>query len=619
MFRSPRLVLFLAAFVLTLPIIAAPTPAPSQTTESGNLLKLLPKETDLVFVIRDMSDLKRKIAGSPMATIWNHPGVHQYVEQFGKEIEKNLREFHKGTGIKLEDLLSVFDGQMLFAVSDLKEYLARAKDCIKNKKEFEEVGLPNMCLIAETRAKGGEATGYVKTLLSKGVEADKKFYVKKDDFRGVEITAFGDEQVPLYHVQVPNMLVFTSTRTSAERLIAAHTKGGGESIADKADFQQAMRKVGTSNDVALYMDFTCVPDVVDVIVTAAIGGRGMPIPGIDSLVKGIVNEICGLDCLRSYTFGIKLDGAGLSCNAFIATKGEAKGMVSLIRGKSEKIVPTSIPKEATYFGIFNLEVGPFWTALEKTISEFMKSQAEANPDFPAMNPFDMVEMMFGVDIKEDIIDNIGSTVTFYMLPVASAPEGKRRWQQRTMFEMGVFGRAVFLVALKDEAKLSAVMNKLLSRPDAGGEVEKEEYMGKTIYKDKGAGDQAPAFGIVNGQFAVAMKLDDLKGYIRRAGKAVESIAETDDYRQMAPWVPATCSGLLYCDSRYYHQSMQDNLEVWRQLFAKRGSADDIDLTKLPDEEFWKGLIVGMVGTIVPESDGIFSASYLKFRTGGIRK
>lgn len=619
----------ISACVATLVFLSAG--AEPQTRSNQSNLKFLPPNTDVVVVVRNIEELKAKFGEAPFSTFWNHPGIQQVVNKIQNEMDADLKKFRSKVGFTISDFLSVFDGEVIFACSDTISYCEymmkreRKKSSDENDrgagKDEKNVPLPDLYFVADVKRKGDEAAKYMKSIFSKASEEEKTFRVNRDSFRGVELFAFGDDKVTCQYAQFDNLFVVTTTLKAMEQFIVMKQKGG-ESVADQPDFQKAMKKIGASNDIYLSINFTSVNKMIAKAIEAGLADSpmGAEREANARLVDGLLNDCLGLNCLTTVAGGFAIESGGMSSNFFFATKGEAKGLIKLIGGKNDKLAfPSYIPKDATWASIGEYEIAPFWASLEKMVGDFVKSKAKDNPDFPAVNPFDMMEMMLGFDIKEDVIDNLGPTVVVYT--------GKPAGQDEK--EASEHPKFVLVLSLKDEKKTAGILAKLQKNPQFGRMLKSEEYLGKTLYTVGGEG----AVAVFNNMWVIG-SLDEVKGLVRRVGKEVESISDNESYRQLSPWVPATCSALSYADGSYYYQifkaivtGMGDS--PMRKRRAPRLPDDEngdegnpfegIDPKKLPDEEFFTNLLVGSVSSTVVDTDGIVFQSYAKFRTGRMRK
>ena len=156
------------------------------------------------------------------------------------------------------------------------------------------------------------------------------------------------------------------------------------------------------------------------------------------------------------------------------------------------------------------------------------------------------------------------------------------------------------LGLKDSQGIQATLTTIEDTRRIPGMV--REFRGVSIYELQGP--QTVVIAVTNDNLVIASKAEMLEAVIRNDG-SVESLADSDEYRQFESFVPGETSGFSF---QKQDAQIQTAYEMMKSL-PQSEETGDLDFSTLPPFEQIKKYLRPTVSYFVPDERGAFSMSF----------
>ncbi|MFQ5844051.1 MAG: DUF3352 domain-containing protein, partial [Planctomycetota bacterium] len=311
----------------------------------------------------------------------------------------------------------------------------------------------------------------------------------------------------------------------------------------------------------------------------------------------------GVRGIQGLAFSMDLGDRGVSQAFYVHAPGRKTGILKLFGGENAGLGPPAfVPPEVAQAFTLALDFQLLWAEARRVMNEIRPGSAEMMDA-----QLEMFKQSMGVDIQADLIGNLGKNLTFYQLPPpekAAEEEGKAVEGEEgpgaaptvpptpvTVFSMGVENKEKFE---------NAVSTLLLA---FGMPMEEQEYLGVKI-RVEDAGEMQPCFAVLEERFVFATHLDALRSVIRRQGKEVRGLVDTEEFARAMERVPGKRIGVSYSNP-------EQAMKMMGTMFAalQQENPLGVDLSKFPSGEVFAKYLDVAGGAVVNAEDGILMTSY----------
>jgi hypothetical protein len=453
-----------------------------------NLATLLPEETTVfmsmqdsyLFEKLDQHPLYKPVMGSALTKI-----IAPWMEQQREARAKADKIYKEETGMSLDELQKVFNGQMAiamkmdFAQLMLGVRMAPGDGAPEIPKDFFDMVMATKFsgddALAEKLARAygrifkemaAEAAGGAPLPIAKFPE---DFNFTKDEHAGVKTSTWKLKSGVKSFIESPSYAVFDGTlvislseqglRGSLDR-----AKKGAKSLADSPR-HEALAKVSKESDMVAYFD---ISTVVRSLMNAAAKEGG---PGAGQTLTAM--RALGIQKLDLLYMTADLS-KGRSDMEFGLSFHDNPGIMKVLATDGPGIVPNFLPADADSASHSTIHFDRMLTAIEGLVKEAMPAMGDM-----IGQQLDEMKKDTGVDIRKDVIGNIGPDVISATLPAVENATAAA--DDEEVIEPTILG-----VKVKDRKALELAVATLINKaaPD-GAMIEKREYQGATINVLKG--------------------------------------------------------------------------------------------------------------------------------------
>ena len=356
-----KLLRHLSVGLLTAGLLQAAVPPPPQ---------LFPQDTLLLATVPDWTAAQSSLGSAPLGQLWSDPAMRPFRDKFEAQFrEKFLGTLEKDLGIKSQDFLPLFQGQISFGA--LKA----------DWKPSDEASNPTFVVVVDTRDKSDQLKTRLAEVRQKLTEAKKP--IRTEKIRDLEFTTVviepptsadaepdeddeKPEKLELTFGQADSALVVATSTAGLDRVVARLTGGSVPVLGESADFQTA-ESAAAFRDSAAYV-YLQAGGLLDALKAGTSEVKEGGMFGIEpqQAIAGL-----GLDGLRSVAGSLRQTPAGLTGRTLIVVP-EAKrvGLVKLIRFEAKDSAPPAfVPADVIKFQRIRINGQQVWTGLESLIQQ----------------------------------------------------------------------------------------------------------------------------------------------------------------------------------------------------------------------------------------------------------
>ncbi|MBN9689628.1 MAG: hypothetical protein J0M24_05265 [Verrucomicrobia bacterium] len=352
----------LSVGLLAAGLLHAAVPPPAQ---------LFPQDTLLLATVPDWTAAQGSLGSAPLGQLWADPAMRPFRDKFEAQFrEKFLGTLEKDLGIKSQDFLPLFQGQISFGA--LKA----------DWKPSDEDSNPTFVVVVDTRDKSDQLKTRLAEVRQKLTEAKKP--IRTEKIRDLEFTTVviepppdssaepdeADDQKPdkleLTFGQADSALVVATSTAGLDRVVARLTGGSVPVLGESTDFQTAETAAGFRDSAAyVYLQASGLLEALKA-GTSEVEAGGMF--GIEpkQAIAGL-----GLDGLRSIAGSIRQTSSGLAGRTLIVVPETKRvGLMKLIRFEAKDTAPPAfVPADVVKFQRVRINGQQVWTGLESLVQQ----------------------------------------------------------------------------------------------------------------------------------------------------------------------------------------------------------------------------------------------------------
>ncbi len=602
------------ALAALLPLLAF-RPAPA--AEGVRLERLLPEKCPLVYLVEDAPTLLANWEKTSLARAWNDPAIMKFLAPLRQEMEIDTWDetCQEETGFTLKEFLDLFRGQVAIAITDLSGFANKDEEpgppitiMPGEEKKIEWTELKKIeddgpasggVLLAEI----GENREAVEKLIAKGLEPMQKtaepgveYRELTEEFQGetlhIQQKTRGAEAVDAHACWafVQDLFMFGLSREDLQKAIAAFKKGGADaSLASSVHFQKVRARTPGS-DLLVYVDLEAA------LPFAQQEAEEIPENPMGITKEGVIKAL-GLDVLQAAYLSARLGDDATELQAGILYR-EPKGLVKLLAAPMAGTPPRAgfIPPDATHFGACTFSLKTFWETLEGILNDL-------SPQLLGLIQMQLqqVAAQTGVDIKKDLLDNLGGEIVTATVPRPTEPgKAPAPEDEDTLVVLSVANRQALETAL--EALKTALA--------PGGEMfEKRDYLGTTLHSFKlplpvpeGQPEKQLTYALMDRYLVVCVgSSGPIEGVLAALAKPGASVWEREEVRKALGTLKPKESGVGYADSR---SSVSQIIENVARIQEQMGGNGPFDLDAKPDAELLGRHFGALVSAAYVEPDGL---------------
>ena len=608
--------LALAAF---LPLLVF-SPAPA--AEPVRLERLLPEKCPVVLLIEDTPRLLANWEKTSLARVWSDPAIMKFLAPLrGKmEIDTWDETCQKETGFTVKEILGLAKGQVVIACTDLsafprKEEAAAGPEAMEEappgenapaepeEDDFharEDDDFQNGLLIL---ARIGENREALEKLMAKGLEHSQKkakpgveYRVITEEFQGetlhIEQKTRGNETVDTHDcwALAQDLFMTAPSKEDLQKAISNLKKGGADaSLTSSAHFQKVRARTGAS-DLLVYANLEAI------LPFAMERADDIPENPMGITKEGLFKAL-GADVLQAAFLSVRLGDDATELQAGLLYR-EAKGLVKLLAAPMAGTPsrPAFIPQDAAQFtaGTFNLKI--FWETLEGILND-------VSPQLlgQVQMMLGMMTAQTGVDIKKDLLDNLGGEIV-----TANVPRPREPGKAPTLEDQD----SLVVLSVTNRQALETALEALKTAASPGGEMfEKRDYLGTTLHSFKlplpvpeGQGEKQLTYALTDRYLLVCVgSSGPLESVLAALAKPGPSVWERAEVRKALETLRPKEASVGYYDLR---ASISQMLETATKLQERTGGDGPFDLEAKPDAELLARYFETLAAAVYVEPDSL---------------
>lgn len=555
--------------------------AKAQTLVPGD--QVLPKDTYMYFSIPSVERMKTGFANSSTGMLWADPAFDDFKAEinsaFSSEMEEGLAEVQEALGLSLEELLSIPQGEVCFALSATSGNKMGA------------------VIIMDY----GSNESAINGLLEKAVGALSQVPdLEQADttINGTDVTMFKitneiSTKTPLakeFGWFLKDGRMVASNSSAVLDAILANWEGSSDaSLKANSVFAYVMEKCQSDSEKDMVVAYVDPIGMVNKLVqTGSLGeaglGAGMALGFLPTLGLSQMKAIGSVG-------QFDVDGFEAVSRSFIYTDQPPMGAMRIFMLDEVAAAPPSWVKEgASMYASTKWKIADAYDAIESLVDMFQ------GPGTLATLVDQMASQEPQVHIKTDVIDQMDGSMQLVSAPGDSSS--------------GTPGdQMLFALGVRDSAAMTNLLTKLTSQPGFPGE--SREFQGVTLYEiDPGTG-QPISFTVANNQLLIGVG-GTLVEQALRNDNDVRPLAETEGYQKIAEHFQPGALAVTYTHPAAQYRSLYDLL--------KSGDAADnfpgmdeiferIDFTRLPSFDVIEKYLAPAGGSWVGDENGVLMEQF----------
>lgn len=507
--------------------------------------RLVAPDAAVVLSLSDLPRLRSNFVASPSGRAWADPDIVRFVAPLfaNPDYRRVVERVKTDTGHSMEELLALATGDVLLAIpaSSLKF----------------GAGKPEASVLLALEV--GENEGKLRELLDRRRAKEKENAAHTDtveDYNGVALHAVrpasagsapsGKEAHWALH---QGRWFIGSTRGLVTGALDALAAGGlAESLATSPRHRAVLDRAGERADYAAYLDFQAFyPMLVASIKASRDPSQPPNLMGVEPLN---ILKAFGLDALGvlSATGAFAADGSGTGDVALSYT--EARGLVNLLAYRDGPVArPDWVPASWINVSSQNFSFADLYAELERILDRVSPMLAGM-----AMGQIKAFDRQLGVDLKRDLIENLGPAILSGIAP----PVGSSTSTPPAYDEMEQF----FAVALADAAAFERALQAIQGRflPPAGGPLESRDYLERKlhVFTPPTPGAKRVAYAIADGWLLVSVgSAAPVEAVLQAMHKpaAASSFWAREDVRDALDSTPRSAFSVQFVDLRALFASL----------------------------------------------------------------
>lgn len=568
--------------LICLVLLAGPAAAPQDTeaTAKVSFATLLPEDTWLFASFRDLETLRNRLDAAGLKEILENEEIKKFIEYLETKAEgEGEDEEGNKFPISFAQILETVEGEVAFALGEVD---------FESMIEDQDFAFPDQVIVlinAKTKA-----DAFAK-LVDEAVEhaVDKGMRKEEEAYKGVTITTLiGEDDQPMSVTRTGSIWALTPGADAVKPLIKRLKEGSENSLADNDLFRTVQREVGRDADAIFYLN---VKPIVEALNDAFEDGDGMMGPA--TMVRMMI-KLYGLEDMEAIGAGLTVGADKIDMVGY-AHAPKLSGMIEALfpKGDNPKMpdyVADDVHMAST--SLFNVE--SFWESYLEMMGDMLEDLGMSVEDM-----IDQFEAMLGIDIQEDLIEQVGSP----MIMTAKFPKGEA---------------AQMLLAMPandgdtlDES-IQSIIDAVSTMPGGGDGVDEEEYLDATLYTFA----ETMEITIKNDTFLFGIG-DVVKPAMRRMGKSESRLTDLDAYKEIVRLLPEKYTAMTYMSAEgmaRYIESILDGtmFEAFGDMPAEP-FGDQLDPEEIPDPRILTRHIKGLISWNERTDSGVKTTTRLPLK------
>lgn len=427
-------------FRLTLfSLLFASLAAASCVAAEPNAAQIMSDQTVAFIRVADTQDYVKKLDQTAIGRAANDPQMKPFVNGIWQTIKQSVADAEERSGISLEELLSIPQGELAISVVAMQE------------------GPPGVVIFCEL----GEDTRVTEKVLDllETIATNDGATIERNKFNDSEITLLRGKAGPLA-VCIHDHTLLASTRIEALEDILDHWDGKREdSLASDDRFRTIVASSrGTKDEPAQMVWYVNPMEMLRTIVKDQSGGgyimAFMPVLGLDG-----VKAVGGSTILAAEDFDT-------ISHFHVMLERPRTGIIEIIQMKNASTEPEAwVPDDVTNYMTMNWDVNKSYKAIDKLYNSILGEDKLADDIEQRIN------RPTGIDFKQEIVDNL---------------EGKFTLVQWYEPPARINSQATFIAAkVKDRAAMQRTLDRIVEAlPRLNDLVERRNFGDATFFQLK---------------------------------------------------------------------------------------------------------------------------------------
>lgn len=543
--------------------------APARAAEEAVGEHLLPQEVLVFFSVPSVPDLKERLNGSLLGEMLKDPEMQPFLEGVQAKLEEASAQMKDESGLSLEELLEIPQGEITFAV----------------------VELPPRKLALVMLLDYGDNHATIESLLDKMDEGLKEQggEAESEDENGVSVTTYSfpsDGQNPfnkLAYFDHDSYLGFSSDPDALRAVLDRWNGESDETFAQQDVFKYIMEKCSTGDREPLVKFY-----INPIGLTQSIVGMMQAQLPQAGLVLGFL-PILGLDKFKGIgtTYDIDVEDFDSLNKSFFYVDQPATGVMNIFQFPAADLSPPKwVPADSAMYMAMNWNVAGAYTAIENLVDSFqgpgafgrLVDQAADQDGGP------------GIHMKKDLIDQLTGQIHVVMGPTEDLENPAPK--------------VLFALDVKNAAKMSAVLAKAAKADDFSGTT--RDFEGVTIYEIEGAPGNSASIAIADKHLLISTDAALLEGALRPSGNS-DPLSSDPVYQKLAKSFPKKASVIAFQNGNSQMQSLYQMLKAGNLPDMPEEVQDLVE--KLPEFDVLKKYLRASAGYYVPDKKGALATGF----------
>jgi len=558
--------------------------------------KAAPEDTVAFVTVRSMPAFGQHLKADPLYAIWQEPSVQKFVEKAVENLKQKLAEAEGKAGVKLDEVWSLFHGQVAVAVTD----------------DPNSPDEPDLMLLVDVGSDGDRAMKLMAQLeeaSNKGPDAPKETAVE-ENYEGVKLIhmraaddqdAKSEKRHDTYGV-AGDVFIVGNSDEAVRRTISFLKSPPEKSLATTATYQAVLQNLSPEADVLGF---------VNIAQLVALAKKHAAAPNGDPKTPQSLDAL-GLSGLGGAGFSMTIGPDFDTARLFVQTVGERKGIVKILTpAPGDLHSGAEAPADAVTFMSVRFDPAGIFEEVQKILG-VMSPQVLA-----AVNAqMDAVSKQLGqpFDLRNDVLSVFGPRLAAYSRYEQPAqPEAKQQ--------------VIFMVDIVNKAAFNGMWDKLNKiAPQLSAMFQAREYLGQQMYvltspgqpQPQPEGQQALAFVATDRELILSPTVEALQAHLRRMNAGGPTLRDQPVFQEVLKTVPADGRLMFGFEDRsrqmeYVLKAMKDGDfgPVTTALRREPNIAeflDLFDLTLLPDAADITKHLSPNVFCVVIQPDGLMLIS-----------
>ncbi|MEM8883260.1 MAG: DUF3352 domain-containing protein [Planctomycetota bacterium] len=519
-----------------------------------NFADCLPEKTVFYVSLDNVARMRDRIEKSGFKAMWNDPAMELMRKAFEQQIEESADDT-----LDPSELFGLVQGQMALAMIP------------RDQTAYATLGMMDMT------GKRDEIMAFLQKAredVAEGIEVRET----EDEFNGYTITTReslaegAEEPVADYYAIKENVFFICDDLDVLKDALVRRDAEEKSGLAQTAAFQKVTASVRQRPDVRWF-------------VPASLWLREL------GMAAGFL-PLAGLENVRGVGGQLTIDDRGVSMQILVHNTGEARGLLKLLGTNVPNLGPPALfPADSDPTVALALD----WGYLYEEVFRVLKfTQPELEQQLLA--GIGQMEQQLGFKLKEDLFDSLAPGFSYGMLPIPQEGEGGELTFEQLQDEAFMSQFVVMAQKLKNKETIARLMSKMVAQEGSG--MKESEYLGTTIWESTGEGE--PVFTITGDHLVMALKLESVQAMIRRQGKEMKGVSDSEAFRKMVDLIPAKRSMLAMVNPAAGETGLI--YEGFKAGFA--ASAPEGMSEQLPTREFFKKYLGLFVYSLSMEEQGL---------------